>query len=168
MSSTDIAPQPPPSRQVTAKVRRAIHEMVWGGLSRAQAAEAAGLKDNSLYVAFRRPETRQAYLAECEVLRVSGRAKRLHRLEELAAQDENRNAAVMAIKVAEQLGDDPAATGRTGTPMVPGLIIQVVNNLPSKPTTTIDIKPMPEPELEPEPQPVSIPGWCLPDDDNMA
>jgi hypothetical protein len=40
------------------------------------------------------------YLAECEMLRLSGRAKRLHRLDALAQQNDNKNAAVAAIKTA--------------------------------------------------------------------
>lgn len=109
------------SGKITRKVRAAIACMVWQGLNRGEAAEKAGLKDNSLYVALRRPEVKAEYLAECEVLRVSGRAKRLHHLEELAAQRVNMNASVAAIKVAEQIVDLEAERG--GRRFAPGFVV---------------------------------------------
>lgn len=98
--------EPKPAK-ITAKVRAAISIMVWEGLKRADAAAKAGLKDNSLYVALRKPDVRALYVSECETLRLSGRARRIHRLDQLAEQDENRNAAVAAIKAAEGLNDHP-------------------------------------------------------------
>jgi hypothetical protein len=93
---------------VTGRLKRAIDLMVWQGLTRDDAALKAGLRPHSLYAAFRKSHVKQHYLSECEVLRVSGRAKRLHRLEELAAQDENRNAAVAAIRAADSIPDPDA------------------------------------------------------------
>ena len=63
--------------RMTARVRAAIELMVWQGLKRDEAAQAAGLKDNSLYAALRKPDVRMFYTAECEVLRLSGRARRI-------------------------------------------------------------------------------------------
>jgi hypothetical protein len=100
--------------------------MVWSAASRKEAAERAGLTDHSLRQALRRPHVIRHYRELCEVLRESGRAKRLHRLDELASQDTNKNAAVAAIKVAEQLGDAEAARGGYGPPTAPGLVIQIV------------------------------------------
>jgi hypothetical protein len=131
------APQPPAvTRQaiaaqdrslpgkVTGRLKRAIDAMVWQAASRKEAAEMAKMTDHSLRQALKRPHVMAYYVAECEVLRVSGRAKRLHQLEALAEQTENRNAAVAAIKVAEQIGDDPtrSAIGRSA----PGLTIVVL------------------------------------------
>jgi hypothetical protein len=121
--------------KVTGKLHRAIEAMVWEGASRKEAAERAGLSDHGLRQALRRPHVLARYRAECEVLRASGRAKRLHRLEALAEQDENRNAAVAAIKAAEQLGDEQAGPGIRQ--QVPGFVI-VVQNVPPSVQRTID------------------------------
>jgi hypothetical protein len=111
--------------RVTGKLYKAVEAMVWEGASRKQAAQAASLTDHGLRQALRRPHVLAFYLAECEVLRTSGKAKRLHRLEQLAEQDDNRNAAVAAIKAAEQLGDDPLRSNATVTS--PGVTIRIVN-----------------------------------------
>jgi hypothetical protein len=110
--------------RVTGKLYRAIDAMVWAGASRKEAAEAAGLSDHGLRQALRRPHVLRFYLSECEVLRASGRAKRLHRLEELAAQNNNMNAAVAAIKTAEQITDDPIM--RSGAAPTPGIVLRVI------------------------------------------
>jgi hypothetical protein len=68
------------------------------------------------------------YLAECEVLRLSARSKRLHRLEELASQDGNKNAAVAAIKAAEGIIDDAHAPGRAPLLMQPGITIVITGD----------------------------------------
>jgi hypothetical protein len=108
------------------------------GLHRAQ---MAGMTDHSLRAALKRPHVMAHYLAECEVLRLSGRAKRLWRLEEIAASDRNLNASVNAIKCAEQL-EDSAAPDRGGMGTVPGLVVTIVNApLPKAPT--IDVSPSP-------------------------
>jgi hypothetical protein len=110
--------------RITGRLLTALNAMVWEGLTRKEAAKAAGFAEHSLYVALRKPHVRQWYLGECEVLRLSGRAKRLHRLEELAMQDENKNAAVAAIKAADQL-EDQAAAGRGLVPMTPGFVVVI-------------------------------------------
>ena len=127
--------------RVTGKLYKAVEAMVWEGASRKQAAKAASLSDHGLRQALRRPHVLAFYLAECEVLRTSGKAKRLHRLEELALQDENRNAAVAAIKVAEQIVDDPVK--RVGAVASPGVVIRVikVSAVPAEPSSFVDVRP---------------------------
>ena len=115
---------PPPGR-IGGRLREAISQMVWQGLTRDEAAKAAGMTDHGLYSALRKPHVRHAYLAECEVLRLSGRAKRLHRLEAIAEQSTNMNAAVAAIKAAEQIGDEQITRG--GPPVTPGLVFMFVD-----------------------------------------
>jgi hypothetical protein len=111
--------------RVTGRLYKAIDAMVWSAASRKEAAQVAGLTDHGLRQALRRPHVMAFYLSECEVLRASGRAKRLHRLEELAAQNVNINGAVAAIKAAEQIAEDPARSG--GAVTSPGIVIRVVN-----------------------------------------
>jgi hypothetical protein len=112
--------------KITAKVRAAIHAMVWQGLKRDQAAESAGIKDNSLYIALRRPDVKQFYLSELDVLRTSERARNIHALVEVRDQEENKMARVQAVKALEQISDEaPAARGSQSQP---GLTI-VINTV---------------------------------------
>jgi hypothetical protein len=147
MSTTDVSQ---PTRQaiaarnrslpgkVTGRLKRAIDAMVWQAASRKEAAAMAGMTDHSLRQAMKRPHVMQYYLSECEVLRLSGRAKRLHRLEELAGQDSNRNAAVAAIKVAEQIVDERHAAGPHAVTQ-PGLVIVITpKDVPRPLGPTID------------------------------
>jgi len=147
MPSTSVIPQTnnqPISQQATAKperklkitgkVRAAIHEMVWSGLKRDEAAAKAGIKDNSLYVALRRPDVKQFYLSELDVLRTSERARNIHTLAEVRDQTGNAMARVQAVKALEQM-DDAQVAGRSAQ-SVPGLVIQIINNGP--PPRTID------------------------------
>jgi hypothetical protein len=127
--------------KVTGKLKTALDAMVWQAASRKDAAAIAGLTDHSLRQALRRPHVMQRYLSECELLRLSGRAKRLHRLDELASQDSNKQAAVNAIKAAEGIGDDDYAPGRLPQQRMPGITI-VIENAPA------DRKPRPMIELD--------------------
>jgi hypothetical protein len=155
-------PQPPapyPSRQklaakdrslpgkVTGRLRTAVDLMVWQALSRKEAAAAAGMKDRSLLAGLRKRHVMNHYLRECEVLRLSGKAKRLHRLEEIAASDKNQNAAVAAIKAAEQL-EEQAQTHARGVPTVPGLVL-VIERGPVQPIEK-RVAPVIEHEREPK------------------
>jgi hypothetical protein len=158
--STDIAQ---PTRQaiaakdrslpgrVTGRLLVAINAMVWQAASRKEAAVIAKMTDHSLRQALKRRHVMDRYLQECEVLRLSGRAKRLHRLEQIAGMDRNLNASVAAIKVAEQLADDLADGRARGSVTMPGLIIQVINApaVPCERVTRIDVKPeAPMPALD--------------------
>jgi hypothetical protein len=129
---------------VTGRLKRAIDFMVWEGLTRDEAAEKAGLRSHSLYVALRKPHVKSFYLAECEVLRVSGRAKRLHRLEQLAMQDENKNAAVAAIKVADAIPDELQMRA-VGAGFTPGVTIRIVNQIGAAPAAPA--LPAPQPRI---------------------
>ena len=52
--------------RITAKVRKAIHAIVWDGASRSEAAHTAGLKEDSLYRAMRLPHVLSALRQEFE------------------------------------------------------------------------------------------------------
>lgn len=109
--------------KVTGKIKTAIDAMVWQGLKRDEAATAAGLTDHGLYVALSRPHVRAYYLGQCEVLRTSGRARRIHRLEQIAEQDDNKQAAVNAIKALDYQEDQPAAARIAAS--APGLVLVI-------------------------------------------
>jgi hypothetical protein len=140
--STDKQPQAPARTErklrVTAKVRTAIEQMVWSGLKRDQAAQKAGLTDHSLYVALRSPHVKAHYLAECEVLRVSGRARRIHRLEQMVEQDDNKAAVVNAALALERLGD--SEDSQRAAKSLPGLQIVIVQGGAAQPPM-IDVLP---------------------------
>lgn len=138
---TDLAITDQPTRQqlaaqdrslpgkVTGRLKRALDAMVWQGLKRAEAAQAAGLTDHSLYTALRRPHVKGYYLSECEVLRLSGRARRIHRLEQMVEQDDNKQAVINAARALDYQSDEQVTRG--GQLAQPGFIIQVINNGPA-------------------------------------
>jgi len=145
MTDTSLATTPLPSHlpskqaktlKITRVVRTAIEAMVWQGLKREQAAQHAGIKDNSLYVALRRPDVKQFYLSELDVLRTSERARNIHALVEVRDQDENKMARVQAVKALEQISDDAPVS--RGSVSLPGLVIVVNTGTPVTHQPTID------------------------------
>ena len=86
----------------------------------------------------RKPDVKAWYLAECESFRMSGKARRLHRLQEIAESDKNLNAAVTAIRVAEGLEPDLAM--RNGAVTMPGLVV-VIQGAKVHRTEPIDVTP---------------------------
>jgi hypothetical protein len=152
MTSTDLT-KPRIDRSaplsVTGRLKRAIELMVWSGLTRDEAAVKAGLRPHSLYVAFRKGHVKSYYLGEVEVLRMSGKAKRLHRLDALAMQDENKNAAVSAIKAADAIPDEAQLRAQTGAQSA-GITIRIVQQTVVAPTELPIINVTPnEPRLPP-------------------
>jgi hypothetical protein len=111
--------------RVSGRLKAALEFMVWRGDNRRDAAAAAGLEDDSLRRALKKRHVMAAYLAECEILRKSGRARRIHRLEELSEQNSNMQAAVNANRALENMGDDAAATAGIGQRA--GMLIVVVD-----------------------------------------
>lgn len=118
-----LAPKPNKILTVSGKNRVAIDAMVWEGLTRKQAAEAAGLKDYSLYIALSKPHVKAYYMKQLDVLRTSERARNIHTLVEVRDQKTNQMARVVAVKAMEQL-DDVQQSARAQS--VPGLQIVIV------------------------------------------
>jgi hypothetical protein len=109
--------------KITRQVKTAIEAMVWQGLKRADAAQAAEMKDNSLYVALRRPDVKSHYLQELEVLRLSERARSVFRLTELRDQDDNKMVAFNAAK--ELAGGSQDERSAVNSQSLPGLVVQI-------------------------------------------
>lgn len=118
--------------RVTGKNRAAIDAMVWEGLIRSEAAEKAGLKDHALYVALTKPHVKAYYAQQCEVLRTSGRARRIHRLEAMLEQSDNKAAVINAALALESIGTDQA-TANTAQSAMPGVVIQIVTHASAAP-----------------------------------
>ena len=114
-------------KHIRPALRAALMEMVWSGKHRAEAARAVGMTDHSLREALRKPHVKQAYLAELEVLRLSARARAFHRLVELSEQDDNKGAAVAAVRTMVLEGEDAAHRGAGGVPQQPRIVIQIVS-----------------------------------------
>lgn len=132
------AAKPERKLRISTPVREAIHAMVWLGLKRDKAAEHAGMKDNSLYVALRRPDVKAHYLGELDVLRTSERARNIHTLAEVRDQTTNQMARVQAVKALEQLDDVELASGRANS--LPGLQIVIVQG-GSAAAAVVDVTP---------------------------
>lgn len=118
----------PLKHRISARVRTAIEAMVWQGLTRDEAAQHAGIKDNSLYIAMRKPDVRRFYLSELDVLRTSEKARNHHALVRIRDQDENKMATVAAVKVLEQIDETPATAGVHRS--APGVTIIINGNAP--------------------------------------
>jgi hypothetical protein len=85
------------------KVKAAIDAMVWKGLSRKEAAEAAGLQEHSLYQALRLPLTLHYLNEQMKVLRRSERSKSVHTIIELR---DTSNSDKVKLEAAKMLMDE--------------------------------------------------------------
>ncbi len=121
--------------RVTGRLKQAIEQMVWSGLTRAQAAKATGMAEHSLYVAFRKPHVKAHYLSELEVLRTSERARNFHTLCEVRDQTTNQMARVNAVKALEQVDEE---TERKAAVRTPGVTIVIASGEQSLKSVTID------------------------------
>lgn len=99
--------------------------MVREGMDRKQAAAKAGLTENALYQAFRKPAVLALWNSELEVLRTSARAKNLHRLETIRDQDVNLAAAVRAVQVLEQTPDGQRGGVTVNVAIAAGYVIDL-------------------------------------------
>ena len=114
----------PAPLEPTGRTRKAVDLMIWSGHHRDQAAKLAGMTPKSLYNALRRHHVRAYYLDQIRVLRESSLAKNHHRLEAIADQDDNRMAAVAAIKTMQHIADEQQATP-SRVNRAPGVVIIV-------------------------------------------
>jgi hypothetical protein len=115
--------------RISARVRAALRYMVEEGLSRSEAAEKAGLRDNSLYVAMRRPETLAFRTELMNVLRSSASSRSLARVDDLASNAASEHVRLAASELLLGL-DGHVPVARTEGRIVhdhvhhaPGLII---------------------------------------------
>jgi hypothetical protein len=143
MNAIALAPdthdaKPVKTRPITRKAKDAIDAMVWLGLPRDEAAKKAGLSDHGLYKALRSPPVKAYYLSECEMLRTSGRARRIHRLEAMLEQSDNKAAVINAALALEGMGNDQASVSAQQK-QSPGVVIQIVNAPASQLPPTIEL-----------------------------
>lgn len=135
MNSTDIAPmtkrapvatqqtnRKPRELKPTRKIAECISYMVYEGLTRKQAADKAGITEHGLYVAFRKPHVKAAYLRELEVLRTSEMARNFHALIDVREQTDNQQARVNAVKAMREM--DAISPLKSAAP-TPGVVIVI-------------------------------------------
>jgi hypothetical protein len=99
---------------VNATAKALVEAMVWEGINRRDAIEKLGISTSYAYRLLRSPDVMAHYQAELDVLRNSGKARLVHRLEELTEQNDNQTAAVGAAKVLLSMdGSGKASVGPT-------------------------------------------------------
>jgi hypothetical protein len=142
---------------VTGKLKIALELMIWEGLSRMEAAAKAGLADNSVRVALKKPHVLRFYGTELAALRTSLRARNTHVLAGISENSENDAARVKAVQVLEGMSDAVLSGGYTsdGRPRAgyvidigpsPGVVIQIVPPAAKQEPPMIDVTP---PEIIP-------------------
>lgn len=129
--STSIAPRAPaltpdkPKRlQVRGKLVKAIRYMIeGGGHDFAEAARVADMHAASIRNAFQKPHVIAYVRQQTQVFRTAVCTKNVSRLAELRDQDDNRSAAVQAVRALERLSEVDEA--RPSSHEAPGLVIVV-------------------------------------------
>jgi hypothetical protein len=84
--------------RISSRVKVAIDAMVMGGLSRPDAAKHAGIEDNTLYIALRKPEVLQYRSAQMEVMRTSESSRTFARIAKLADNADSEHVRLDASK----------------------------------------------------------------------
>jgi hypothetical protein len=90
------SPQAFAQPRITAKVREAVRLMVEEALTRADAAQKAGITDHALYCAMRKPHVIQYRTRLFEVLRTSEAARTIGRAAKLADKAESEHVRLQA------------------------------------------------------------------------
>jgi hypothetical protein len=142
-AKTEPKDRPDKRTLVTGRLRHALDLMIWGGqdskpLDWNDAARAVNISARSMRKSLERPAVRQYLLTQKQVLRACISAKSLSRLDELAAQRSNMNAAVNAIRAI----DESEAVERPLMGERPGVTI-VIQQPTGAPPPTIDAQPAP-------------------------
>jgi hypothetical protein len=113
-------------RQINRKLKASLDSMVWDGLPWKQAAERNNYRPSSMRSMLNEPHVITYLKQQRDVFRASLCAGNLLRLGQIRDQDDNRNAAVSAIKVLERIDEQPVQAANS----TPGMVIVVVNQPP--------------------------------------
>jgi hypothetical protein len=121
--------KPDKRERVIGRLRHALDLMIWGDetgkpLDWTDAARTVNISARSMRRSLERPAVRQYLQEQKQVLRACLSAKSLSRLDEIAAQRSNMNAAVNAIRTIDE-GD--AAAVRPSAANAPGVTIRIIN-----------------------------------------
>jgi hypothetical protein len=165
--------QKQPRKQIRGKLKAALDAMVWHGQPWDEAARNAKLTTRAMRKALDKVHVQQFIRHEREVFRATMSGRTLVRLAELRDQDENRNAAVKACQVLEQLGESESARGAMNAPRLPGMVVNIITGAMPAPVQGRPIEhrvvPLPQP-IDAKPRPHEQVAYRVPyrAPDNMA
>lgn len=117
-------------KELRGKTKRFLDRMVWEGLYWDDAARAEGMNVASARKALARPHVQRYVREQRQVFRASVSAQNISRAVEIRDQDENRTAAIQAIKYLDGL-DDRDSTNAAGKSVTPGVVVQITVNQPA-------------------------------------
>jgi hypothetical protein len=142
--------RPDKRERITGRLKVALDAMIWGNptgkpLAWNEAARASNISARSMRKSLERPAVRMYLHQQKQVFRACLSAATLSRLHELASQDENRNAAVAAIREIEARDD---VQSRSINAQTPG--ITIVLEAPRPTTAMLDAKPAVLEHVRPE------------------
>lgn len=132
MSEAKPTKQKPDKRErITGRLRHALDLMIWGDETGQpqdwqDAARAVNISARSMRKSLERAAVRQYLQSQKQVLRACLSAKSLARLDDLATQRSNMNAAVAAIRAIDE--GDPEAFRPPGRD-VAGVTIKIINRV---------------------------------------
>lgn len=148
MSTTAVArtePQTPerpePKRpRIGPKLRKVIDLMVFDGIAMDEAARIAGTSTRAIRKAFERRHVLAFQRTRREVLRASIAPGNIHRAVQIRDQDENKMAALGAIRLLEQMDDEAAAAPSRA--QTPGVVIVIGDASLTAHKRVIDANPL--------------------------
>lgn len=118
--------------------------MIYEGLDWKEAAAKANLSTHRMRVALETAHVQRYVREQKQVFRAAASAKNIHRAVQIRDQDENRTAAIQAIRYLDGIGEEQAAGGTAGSKVVPGVVVQInVKRDGREPDeTVIEVNPM--------------------------
>lgn len=135
MTSTDVATLPPtvPTNRktgkpliVTGRLSQVLDYMVQEGMRYADACLKAGLPTRTARTALDKPHVIHELRRRKQVFRASISAANIHHLAKLRDSSGNAMAQLGAIKVLEQIDDDPATAAARSR--APGVVINIIGS----------------------------------------
>ena len=121
------APSPGAVRGLSPKVAEAVRIMAETGATRAEAAAAVGMKDDSLYRAFRSATVRRHFHQLIDQVREASRPKAVQQLAELSTSAQSEKVRLDASKYLDGAHEQPrqGVTVNVGIQVQPGYIVDV-------------------------------------------
>lgn len=140
----------PSDPRIRGKLREAIECMITEGLDRVEAAKKVALSPRAMRAALGKPHVIR-YVQERRVnFRAELCGRNEYRLGELRDQNENKMAAVSAIKVLEQLDREESVKPTHNRNVTPGVVVVIREREfglpPGYPQELIEINPSPDHE----------------------
>jgi len=132
-------------RKVTGKLKRALDLMVFGkpdiprALSWQEAAREVSYRPSSMLKALDRDYVRRYLKQAKQVFRESASAQNISRAVELRDQDDNKTAAIQAIRYLDGISEHDQAHTPGGQVVMPGVVVQVTVNAGPAPVDDIGI-----------------------------